>query len=681
MKSICKKYIGYIMLTLLIIILFFEGFFYVFIKQRIVPDLHQEKYNLKNVLRSNLDITLNWFHGYFYPPFRIKTNSKSFLNDQEFKYEKPKNTFRILVLGNSIFMGLGVEGKELFSRNLQSLLNKISTSINFEVINFSGVNWSAVEFLTFLQFEGYKYKPDLVILSEGENAFRVQYNKFLQVNKIESKNKLNGKTEIKLEGLDVNYQEKGFIFNFWQWVRKFPYYLEASKHSQIIHRVRSKLNQLYIKNSSKRNKMNNLDYFFEANQVDINKETIFSLNGDQFLVQPRNHSITYFAKVNNKSFYKANANIALHSAAQLKIAQFLSSFDSRLVAIDIPAEKEVIGVVSKTENQSRKVNTNSKNYFYLNITEIFKEFQRSNIRIPLFYYNNNHLTPAGQRLTSLITYNYLVKNKLIPFEKPLKKIDPLIPKSKVWVKNANERISNYLKTDSRRKFFQTMLYKANGRLELAEQNLIEILEGDKDNFEANYQLGLIYLSAQKYSKAINYFKIASKGGHPLERAKYHYLHRFSVLYSKAIGLQEKNNSEALNILQELEKSSGMFLEKVFYLKARIYNKMKKFNKAESYLIKAIKIRPNFVGYHRSLGNIYFDIKKYTDAISSYKKCIHLDSTDVKSFLMIALSYNHLKKETLGLKWFQKFLGQCGNNCKRILQEANLLTSNSPNVNP
>ena len=63
-------------------------------------------------------------------------------------------------------------------------MNKNSQNINFEVINFSGVAWSSVEFLTFLKSEAYKYKPDLVIISQGENDFRVQYNNIIKVNNI-----------------------------------------------------------------------------------------------------------------------------------------------------------------------------------------------------------------------------------------------------------------------------------------------------------------------------------------------------------------------------------------------------------------------------------------------------------------------------------------------------------------
>ncbi len=76
-----------------------------------------------------------------------------------------------MVIGDSIFMGLGVEYNELFSKNLEDLLNEKSIGKRFEVINFSGVAWSAIQFFIFLKNEGHKYQPDLVIISQGENDF------------------------------------------------------------------------------------------------------------------------------------------------------------------------------------------------------------------------------------------------------------------------------------------------------------------------------------------------------------------------------------------------------------------------------------------------------------------------------------------------------------------------------
>ena len=91
----------------------------------------------------------------------------------------------------------------------------------------------------------------------------------------------------------------------------------------------------------------------------------------------------------------------------------------------------------------------------------------------LYFYNNNHLTPAGHLLTAVIVYNFLVKNNLIPFQKPLKKIDPLISKSGDWIKSANERINEFIKTDNRAKKFKGLVNFKSEKYNLAKKNLTE----------------------------------------------------------------------------------------------------------------------------------------------------------------------------------------------------------------
>jgi hypothetical protein len=107
------------------------------------------------------------------------------------------------MLGNSIFMGLGVKNKELFSKNLEDLFNKHSINKRVQIINFSGISWLSIQFFTFMKTEGYKYNPDLVIISQGENDFRVEYNKLIQVDKVRKENLSDNKIEISLEELKI----------------------------------------------------------------------------------------------------------------------------------------------------------------------------------------------------------------------------------------------------------------------------------------------------------------------------------------------------------------------------------------------------------------------------------------------------------------------------------------------
>ena len=383
MKRIIIKQTLIIFVAFVIAIIAFEFVLQNFFPKRFTSDFHQSKYNLPVVLRPNLDITIDYYNYYLYPPFRLQTNSKHFLNDREFEYEKPKNVFRILVLGSSTLMGLGVENSELFSKNLEKILNQKSNNKKIEVINFSGLAWSILEFYTFLKSEGLKYNPDLVIVSQNANDFRVEYNNFVEVNKIKIEKLSNGKIKFDLGELKINSLVNDPISIMWEWVRKLPFYLEVSRSSQIFYHIRSKINELWYKQPPRISKSKQLGSYLENEGIDISENTIFSLKSNQFFINPEGHNILSFAKIYNKNMYAAKANIILHSAIQVKISQLLDELNSKFLVIDVPPREEVIGLI-KTK-KTRVINSNLKNYYYINPMVTFKKFQTNNIETPLYF--------------------------------------------------------------------------------------------------------------------------------------------------------------------------------------------------------------------------------------------------------------------------------------------------------
>lgn len=87
------------------------------------------------------------------------------LRGPETTYEKPSGTYRILNLGDSVAMGWGVRVEDTYGRQLESRLNKEgSGALRFEVINAGVPGWNLENALAYLQAEGLKYQPDLVIL-------------------------------------------------------------------------------------------------------------------------------------------------------------------------------------------------------------------------------------------------------------------------------------------------------------------------------------------------------------------------------------------------------------------------------------------------------------------------------------------------------------------------------------
>jgi hypothetical protein len=91
-------------------------------------------------------------------------NSHGF-RDRERSYEKPANTFRILVLGDSQVEALQVAFEDTFTAILEKALNAESCKTQFEVLAFglSGFG-TAEEYIRYMNF-GIDYSPDMVILA------------------------------------------------------------------------------------------------------------------------------------------------------------------------------------------------------------------------------------------------------------------------------------------------------------------------------------------------------------------------------------------------------------------------------------------------------------------------------------------------------------------------------------
>lgn len=87
------------------------------------------------------------------------------LRGPETTYEKPAGTFRILNLGDSVVMGWGVRAEDTYGKQLEALLNEHgSNNQRYEVINAGVPGWNQENELAYLQAEGLKYHPDLILL-------------------------------------------------------------------------------------------------------------------------------------------------------------------------------------------------------------------------------------------------------------------------------------------------------------------------------------------------------------------------------------------------------------------------------------------------------------------------------------------------------------------------------------
>jgi lysophospholipase L1-like esterase len=89
------------------------------------------------------------------------------LRDREYSLGKPKNVYRIMVLGDSITLGWGVDQRDCYPQQLEEMLRKnvsSKTGVDYEVINTGVGNYNTVQELAYFKDEGYRLNPDMIIL-------------------------------------------------------------------------------------------------------------------------------------------------------------------------------------------------------------------------------------------------------------------------------------------------------------------------------------------------------------------------------------------------------------------------------------------------------------------------------------------------------------------------------------
>lgn len=98
-------------------------------------------------------------------------NSQGF-RDYEYPVAKPKQTIRILALGDSTTVGSGVpDMKDTYPKVLERLLNGRARGVRFEVLNMGVAGYDTLKEVELLRVRGLKYGPDLALIVFCINDF------------------------------------------------------------------------------------------------------------------------------------------------------------------------------------------------------------------------------------------------------------------------------------------------------------------------------------------------------------------------------------------------------------------------------------------------------------------------------------------------------------------------------
>jgi lysophospholipase L1-like esterase len=102
--------------------------------------------------------------------YEIPKSRQSHFRPESFLAAKPKDEFRVFVLGGSTVQGRPYAIETSFTTWLELALSAADPSRRFEVVNCGGISYASYRLVPILQ-EVLRYEPDLIVFCEGHNEF------------------------------------------------------------------------------------------------------------------------------------------------------------------------------------------------------------------------------------------------------------------------------------------------------------------------------------------------------------------------------------------------------------------------------------------------------------------------------------------------------------------------------
>ena len=155
----------------------------------------------------------------------------------------------------------------------------------------------------------------------------------------------------------------------------------------------------------------------------------------------------------------------------------------------------------------------------------------------------------------------------------------------------------------------------NGNKLKAINQLKNLLEINKNHFDSNSLLGVIFASENKFVEAEFYFNTAKKL-RPLNK---------SIMYNLALVQQnlKKYNDAIINYKKVIELDINYCY--AYNNLANIYFELFNYEQAEFYIQKSLKLDKKNPLTYNILGNIYYQNKRFTEALDSYNDSLEIEN--------------------------------------------------------
>ncbi len=500
------KQIGLYLVAFFIVSLLFEGLLRQFWPQEIVPKYTQINFGIPNSLKKNYQASIS--HLGF--RFHLKTYDNGLRTIKSFKYKKPLNTFRILLLGNSVFFGLGVDIQNRLDSYLLKILKPHFNGKKIEIINAATPGWGLIEYYLYLSNEGYKYSPDLIILSQfGQDLkhFPLQYLEFKDI-RIETKSG----ALILLSNMTIQLQNKSALGSIAESIGQSILFDKLTRLSQVLSLMRKKSSILSLrKKLSKKQLWPKLKALWRAEGFSENQTVTWEFKD--------NHSIARFSDSSLNEAAEVAYLFLIRSI--IRLAETLSS---KILFVNLPSQQDVLAIKQPNHKLKRLLEEEDIDIFDP-LSELI-HFQNET-RIPLYLLDDNHWSPAGHYLMAHLISDYLQRGILKISNTAL---NPLALKVVHEIRNSNNKILHIITNSPYHKFFLGMLDKNTNQMESAKINFKNFIKITNFPYEAFFQLGEIYALETNTSLAHDFYLRATETP---KTDKKRYLEGIRKLYLKS----------------------------------------------------------------------------------------------------------------------------------------------------
>ncbi len=556
-----RKWTFFLILFLFAIVVMLEGFFRIFSPTSVFDNHTTSAFGIQTAFRPNLNA--QFFFDEF--PFQIKTDSHRLRNYRQTSYQKPKNSFRILCLGGSIFAASGVNNTETFAYYLQKILERQFPEKNIEVINAAKNSWEVSEFYTYIKNEGFKFDPDLVIsyFHTGELS-TMDFSK-LEADTISAKRIAKNIVEIEIKNIGFNLHLNELAAFSLKSIQFSPFYDAFFNRSHLLRAIEEKIREnLTLKNN------------FSDPSVKTNLEA--SMKNWEITASDRINWKTDYGEIKNTQTGQIES--ILYSIALEKYYELLKSLDSRLSFLIIPSPQEILKLQFYPDNLiPQKINSNSE-FSLINLLDPLTDFQNHNL-FPINFPKVIHWTPAGHHLAAKLVYNTMLGKDFLSDGKN-KNSQILDMKSQSLIdsiQKSNNRISELLINTGHDAFIKGIVYLNQNQLDLAENNLARSLQISPKNEKIFWRLADIYYRKGNFIKSLSFIEKAKQNGFPLT-------------------------------------------DEFYWLNAKNNLSLKNYDKAEYFFSKAIDQSPTNAMNHFEFAKFLSLQNRYKEAIVEFNKANH-----------------------------------------------------------